>query len=121
LGIALGRRGRFVRSLCKAEAPEMGTKEVAARIAPIPGKPGAYVARYCAELLGATYSVEFEDNVMGGIALHGFAEMLRLEFGLRRVELVLDDQTLRFRCKAVVDALLTASVESIPPVWSQAG
>jgi hypothetical protein len=85
------------------------------------GAPEAYVARYHSEVLRATFSVEFEDNVMGGIALHGFAEMLRLKYGFRRVELVLDDQTLRFRSKAVVDALLTGSVETAPPVASLAG
>ena len=85
------------------------------------GKPGAYVARYRAEVLGATYSVEFHDDVMGGIALHGFAEMLRLKWGLRRVELVLEDHAIRFRSKAVVDALLTGSVESMPPGASLAG
>ena len=99
----------------------MSTREVTVRIAPSPGKPGAYVARYHAELLGATYSVEFQDSVMGGIALHGFAEMLRLKYGLRRVELVIEDQTLRFRSRAVVDALLTGSVESTLPVLREAG
>ena len=54
----------------------MGTREVTVRIAPVGGKPGAYVARYRAEVLGATYSVEFEDTVMGGIALHGFSETI---------------------------------------------
>ena len=99
----------------------MSTREVTVRIAPVAGKPGAYVARYHAEVLGATYSVEFQDSVMGGIALHGFAEMLRLKYDLRRVELVIEDQTLRFRSRAVVDALLTGSVESTPPVFCRAG
>jgi hypothetical protein len=99
----------------------MSTWVVTVRTAPAPGKPGAHVARYHAEVLGATYSVEFEDNVTGGIELHGFAVMLRLKYGLRRVELVLEDQTLRFPSRAVADALLTASVESLPPVCSQAG
>ena len=99
----------------------MSLQTVTVGIAPVAGKPGAYVARYRAEVLGATYSVEFQDNVMGGIALHGFAQMLQLRYGLRRVELVLEDQALRFRSKAVVDALLTANVERVPPVWSQAG
>ena len=98
----------------------MNAREVTVRIAPVGGRPGAYVARYRAEVLEATYSVEFEDNVMGGIALHGFAEMLRLKWGLRRVELVIDDQALRFRSKAVVDALLAGSVETTPPVASLA-
>ena len=99
----------------------MSTREVTVRIAPVAGKPGAYVARYRAELLRATYSVEFEDNVMGGIALHGFAEMLRLKWGLRRVELQMEDQTLRFRSRAVVDALLTAGVETTPSALREAG
>ena len=99
----------------------MSAREVTVRIATVAGKPGCYVARYRAEVLGATYSVEFEDSVMGGIALHGFAEMLRLKNGFRRVELVMEDQTLRFRSRAVVDAMLTASVESTPPVLREAG
>ena len=99
----------------------MSAKEISVRITPVAGKPGAYVARYRAEVLGATYSVEFEDNVMGGIALHSFAEMLRSRYDLRRVELVVKDQALRFRSRAVVDALLTGSVETMRPVLSQAG
>ena len=55
---------------------DMSAREVTVRIAPVAGKPGAYVARYRAEVLGATYSVEFEDSVMGGIALHSFAETI---------------------------------------------
>ena len=99
----------------------MSTKEITVRITPVVGKPGAYVARYRAEVLGATYSVEFPDNVMGGIALHGFAEMLRVRYDLRRVELVVEDQGLRFRSRAVVDALLTGSVETMRPVLCRAG
>ena len=99
----------------------MSTREVTVRIAPVAGKPGSFVARYRAEVLRATYSVEFEDSVMGGIALHGFAEMLRLKWDLRRVELVMEDQALRFRSRAVVDALLTAGVEATRPVLRVAG
>ena len=98
----------------------MSTKEITVRIAPVAGKPGAYVARYRAEVLGATYSVEFEDTVMGGIALHGFSEMLRLRFGFRRVELVVEDQSLRFRSRAVVDAVLAASASSMRPALCEA-
>ena len=99
----------------------MSTREVTVRITPVAGKPGSFVARYRAEVLGATYSVEFEDSVMGGIALHGFAEMLRLKWGLTRVELIMEDQSLRFRSRAVVDALLTGSVETTRPVLRVAG
>jgi hypothetical protein len=68
----------------------MSGKEITVRIMPVVGKPGVYIARYRAEVLGATYSVEFQDDVMGGIALHGFAEMLRVRYDLRRVELVVE-------------------------------
>ena len=95
--------------------------EVTVRIGAVAGQPDRFIARYCSPLLRATFGVEFEDNVMGGIALHGFAEMLRLKYGFRRVELVIEDQALRFRSKAVVDALLTGSVETTPPVASLAG
>ena len=54
----------------------MSTREVTVLIAAVAGKPGTYVARNRSELLGATYSVEFQDNVMGGIALHGSAETI---------------------------------------------
>ena len=54
----------------------MSAREVTVRIAPVAGEPGAYVARYRAGLLGAPYSVEFQDNVMGGLAVHGFAETI---------------------------------------------
>jgi len=90
----------------------MGTREVTVRIASAAGKPGSFVARYRAEVLGATYSVEFEDSVMGGIALHGFAEMLRAKWDLRRVELVMEDQALRFRSRAVVTAPTTLQTPS---------
>ena len=96
-------------------------REIVVRVGLLPGRKGTYFASFYSEVLQATYSVEFVDNVMGGIALHGFAEMLRLKYGFRRVELVLEDQTLRFRSKAVVDALLSGSVETMPPVASLAG
>ncbi len=99
----------------------MSGKEVTVRITPVAGKAGAYVARYRAEVLGATYSVEFQDNVMGAIALHGFAEMLRTRYDLRRVELVVEDQGFRFRSRAVVDALLAGSAMTTPPVFCGTG
>ncbi len=73
-----------------------------------------------AQMLWATYSVEFEDRVMGGIAIQGFSKTLRLGFGFRRVELMVQDQTLRFRRRAVVDAVLTASVSRMRPALCEA-
>ena len=41
---------------------------------------GAYVARFQAELLQATFSVEVVDGISGAVALHAFAEMLRRHY-----------------------------------------
>jgi hypothetical protein len=37
------------------------------------------------------------------------------------VELIVEDQTLRFRSRTVVDTLLTGAVEWTPPVLCEAG
>lgn len=99
----------------------MSTREVTVRIAPVPGKPGACVARYHADLLSATYSVEFHDDVMGGIALHGSAEMLRLKRGLRRVELGPRGPDDPLPLQGGGGSAAHRERESPQPVWSQAG
>lgn len=49
-----------------------------------------------------------------GVALHGFAERLRIKYEPRRVERELEDHALRFRSRAVVDAILSAASERAP-------
>ena len=48
----------------------------------MPGRLLGFVARYRAEVLRATYSLESKDSVVGGMAVHGFVEMHGLKCGL---------------------------------------
>jgi len=47
------------------------------QITPHPEKPDTYVARYQSAFLGAIYSVEFANTVMGAVGLYHFVEMLK--------------------------------------------
>jgi len=61
----------------------MSTREVTVRIAPVAGsaEPTSRVPRGGAR---ATYSAGVRGQRDGGIALHSFAEMLRIKYSLRR-------------------------------------
>ena len=58
-------------------------------ITPHPEKPDCYVARYQSAFLGAVYSVEFANTVMGAVALYHFVEMLRTRYPDGRVTFML--------------------------------
>lgn len=47
------------------------------RIAPVDGFSDRYIAVFRSEALNATFSVMFQENVSGAVALHSFAEMIR--------------------------------------------
>ena len=51
---------------------------------------GRCVATFRAELLGATFSVEFPESLTGAIALHRFATMIEGQYG-KAVELRIDE------------------------------
>ena len=72
------------------------------------GREGEYLAYFRSEPLDSTYSVYFRDSLMGAIALHEFAEMLRASYGVDGVRLELCDGAMVFRSPAVLD-VLTAS------------
>ena len=71
----------------------------------VSGREGEYLAYFRSEPLEATYSVYFRDSLMGAIALHEFAEMLRASYGVDGVRLELCDQAVVFRSPAVLDVL----------------
>ena len=73
-------------------------------VSPAAGKPGTYIATFTAEVLGATYSVLFRENISGAIALHSFAEMLRHHYG-HAVKVELADGLYPLRNPAVRDIL----------------
>ena len=70
----------------------------------VPDRNDSYVAVFSSPILGSTFSVVFPDSVTGAIALHDFAEMLRLRFG-KPVELVLETDLFPMRSKAMEDVL----------------
>ncbi len=47
------------------------------RIAPVDGSSDRYIAAFTSDALNATFSVVFQENVSGAVALHSFAEMIR--------------------------------------------
>ena len=56
----------------------------------------------------ATYFVYFQDNLWGAIALHNFAEMLRLTWG-QRAQLRIVEQELSLKHPAVLELLRRSS------------
>lgn len=81
------------------------SRDLAVTIQALAGRDGEYLAYFRSEPLEATFSVYFHDSLMGAIALHEFAEMLRKAYGVNGVRLELCDQTVVFRSPAVLDVL----------------
>ena len=52
------------------------------RIAPVDGDSDRYIAVFRSEALNATFSVVFQENVSGAVALHSFAEMIRSHYNM---------------------------------------
>ena len=77
-------------------------------IEPADGR-GTYIARFQAELLQATFSVEVADSITGAVALHAFAEMLRHFYGnnieTAKVEFVFPQGTDTVRSPSFADVL----------------
>ena len=85
------------------------SRDLAVTIQAVAGREGEYLAYFRCEPLDATFSVYFHDNLMGALALHDFAEMIRRRFGVDTVRLELSDEAVVFRSRAVLD-VLTAKV-----------
>ena len=85
----------------------------------IPDDTGSYIALFASPVLASTFSVVFPDSITGALALHEFADMLRMRFG-RPVELRLDTDLFPPRSKAM-DDILAAMRENRAPVPVAAG
>ena len=73
-------------------------------IRPVPDRSSLYIALFSSPVLSSTYSVIFPDSVTGALAVHDFAEMLRLRFE-KPVELVLETDLFPMKSKAMEDVL----------------
>jgi hypothetical protein len=60
---------------CKNNVPRI-------RIAPVDGSSDRYIAVFSSKALNATFSVVFQENVSGAVALHAFAEMIRTHYNV---------------------------------------
>ena len=91
----------------------MNSGKIPVAVTRVPEKPDTYLAHFSSSFMGATFSVLFPDSITGALALHGFAEMLRLYYG-RPVELVLEHDLFPMKSKAVEDII--AAIEERQPV-----
>ena len=84
-------------------------KVLSVSVQSVAGREGEYLAYFRSELLNATFSVYFRDDLTGAIALHEFAEMIRRRYEVAEVRLELSDQALLFRSQAVIDVLASTA------------
>ena len=81
-------------------------------IRPVPNEPDRYIAMFSPPVLSSTFSVVFPDSITGALAVHDFAEMLRLRYE-RPVEIELETDPVPPRSKAMEDVLAAMRV-SVP-------
>lgn len=93
----------------------MNRGKLSVSIRPVPGRADTLIALFSSPILASTFSVVFPDSVTGALALHDFAEMLRLRYG-KPVELILDTDLFPMRSKAMEDvvAALKATTVTVP-------
>jgi hypothetical protein len=74
---------------------------------PVEDRAGEYMASYRSEFLQARYCVYVKDTIIGALALHNFAEMVRKAFGknYRTGEFEVSRETAGFTDKACVDVV----------------
>ena len=79
-------------------------------IRPVENRAGEHLAYYNSEFLKATFSVYFQDDIFGALALNSFSEMIRKQFGKQyrreEVEFVIEDESMQFKSKALLDVLV---------------
>ena len=78
----------------------------------VPGRSGICIAMFKSPILGSSFSVVFPDSLTGALALHDFAEMLRLRFE-KPVDLILETDLFPMRSKAMEDVLAAMQQEPV--------
>ena len=78
-------------------------------IRPVENREGEHIAYYTNEFLKATFSVRLKDNILGAVALHSFAEMIRKTYGKNyrsgESDFVVSSEAMSFQNKALLDVL----------------
>ena len=96
----------------------MSNSRLTVTIRHVPDDSDSYIAMFVSPVLASTFSLVFPNSITGALALHEFADMLRMRFG-KPVELCLDTDLFPVRSKAI-DDVLSAMREKIPPVSTRA-
>ena len=71
----------------------------------VESRRGEYIAYYRSELLNATYSVYFRDNIFGAITLHDFSEMMKSKYKEDDIEFIISEEKLQFNSKVLQGAM----------------
>ncbi len=74
-------------------------------IKPVAGRKGEYLAYCRSAYLDATYAVYFKDNLMGGLALHSFIEMVERKYEDQSIRVLVSEEELLFKNEALLDVL----------------
>ena len=72
-------------------------------IKPVAGKKGDFLSYYHSDLLQATFSCYFSDNIMGSVAVNHFSQMIRFRYGKDYVDFTLSDKEITFSNPAILD------------------
>lgn len=98
------RRKKVVK-LMKDMKNTKTTKNIQITIKQIENRQGEYIAYCRSELLNATYSVYFRDNIFGAIALHDFSEMIKRKYEKEEIEFIISEEKMQFKSKALLGAM----------------
>ena len=88
-------------------------QHISVEVGAVAGRPREYLARFSSQLYGATFAVHFPDSILGALALHSFAEMLRKHYDARTIRFELTGTATPMRSPALVDLL--GSLPGAPP------
>jgi len=71
----------------------------------VENRNGEYLAYYTSDLLNATFSVYFRDNIFGAIALQNFSEMLKSKYEKEKIEFEVSEERMQFKSKGLLEAI----------------
>jgi hypothetical protein len=76
-----------------------------------------YFASYKSEFFQSTFTLFFNDNLFGAVALNRFFEMIRTGFNLKNLVLTISFDTIRFKNKMILEELVR--IKNDQPVKSE--
>jgi hypothetical protein len=73
----------------------------------IENREGDFIAFVKSDFLKATFAVFFNDNIYGGVALHDFAEMVKIKYEVERINFNISGEKLSFQTSSLLDVMIT--------------